>query len=81
MKRTTFILLMFLVVTLAGCGKVWMSPDYQQQLEADARRVTELNRRCQEGDELACKGGLAVAAEALELWVDAVHGASSKGGE
>ena len=82
MKRKTFIVLAFVVIMFAGCGKIWMSPDYQEHLEADARRVAELNERCQAGDDLACKAGLAAASEALDLWVDAVRGVdSSKGGD
>ena len=46
-----------------------------------ANRVAELNKRCQAGDNLACREGLAAASEALDLWVDAVHGTDSKGGD
>ena len=81
MKRTGFIAAIFLIVTLIGCSQVMMSPAYQAELEADARRVGELNERCQAGDELACREGLRVAAEALDLWVDAVHGIASEGGQ
>jgi hypothetical protein len=70
----TRLIVAVIVLMVAGCGKVWMAPDYQAMFEADARRVTELDRRCQAGDDLACKEGLSAAAECLNLWVDAVHG-------
>jgi hypothetical protein len=58
----------------AGCGGVRMSPPYARALEQSAITVGELNTRCQNGDDLACKGGLQVASETLNLIVDALHG-------
>ena len=66
---------------LAGCGGVQMSPRYAQSLEQSEITVGELNTRCQAGDDLACKGGLRVATEALNLLVDALHGKGAADGE
>ncbi len=37
-------------------------------------RVAELNKRCQGGDEAACKEGLAAASKTLDLIVEAMEG-------
>lgn len=60
----------------AGCIPVGvrMSPRYARALEQSAIVVGELNTRCQEGDDLACKGGLRVASETLDLLVAGLHG-------
>lgn len=82
-----WIVLLFVSITvvigiaLAGCSKVTMSPDYARQLEISAINVGELNRRCQGGDDDACRAGLAVASETLDLLVDALHGEASEGGD
>jgi len=65
----------------AGCGGVRMSPRYAQVLEQSAIVVGELNTRCQAGDDPACKGGLRVASETLDLLVDALHGKGADNGE
>jgi len=61
-------------VLIAGCSGVQMSPAYRQALEISAVNVAELNKRCQEGDNEACKQGLAEASKTLELLVDAAYG-------
>jgi hypothetical protein len=42
-----------------------------------AINVGQLDKRCQGGDDLACKDGLHQAARTLDLLVDAVHGRAS----
>jgi hypothetical protein len=54
-----------------------MSPEYAQQLEMAAVNISELNSRCQSGDNEACKLGLAEAAETLNILVDGLHGIDS----
>ena len=73
--------LVFCMLFFAGCGGVQMSPRYAQALEQSAIVVGELNTRCQDGDDLACKGGLRVASETLDLLVDALHGKGADNGE
>jgi len=60
-----------------GCNKMQMSPQYQQVLEMSAINVGELDKRCQGGDEVACKAGLHLASRTLNLLVDATHGLAS----
>jgi len=71
------------VLMFAGCSKVRMSSEYAVQLEISALNVSELNKRCQAGDDVACKEGLNEAAKTLNLLVDALHGidSTSQGGE
>lgn len=71
---TYSILLCLILLLFAGCGDVQMSPDYAQQLETSAINVAELNKRCQGGDDEACKRGLDKASETLDLLVDGLHG-------
>lgn len=59
---------------LAGCNAVRMSPHYRQTVEMSAIRVSELNERCQGGDAVACKEGLAAASKTLDLIVEALEG-------
>ena len=70
-------LVALLALSLPGCGKVRMSPEYAQQLEMAAVNISELNSRCQSGDNEACKLGLAEAAETLNILVDGLHGIDS----
>lgn len=51
-----------------------MSPPYRQTIQSSAVRVAELNKRCQAGDQMACKEGLAAASRTLNLIVDAMEG-------
>ncbi len=71
----------FCLLAAAGCNKVTMSPDYAKQREWSAINGAELNRRCQAGDDVACRAGLAAASETLNLLVDALHGEASEGGD
>jgi len=64
------------LLLFAGCSKVNMSAGYARQTEKTEIEVTELNRRCQEGDNIACKEGLALAADTLRLIVNGLHGIS-----
>lgn len=68
------LLLCFLPVLAIGCSKVQMSPEYRYQVESAAVIVDELDKRCSEGDEAACKAGLTKASETLNLIVDALYG-------
>jgi hypothetical protein len=45
------------------------------------RWIAELNRRCQAGNDEACRKGLDVADETLQLIVDAMHGRATERGE
>jgi len=65
---------LLLIIVLTGCGKVQMSPDYARRLEISAVNAAELNRRCQAGDDEACKQGLQITSETLNLLVDGLHG-------
>lgn len=72
-------LIAVVMLFIAGCGgAVQLSPEYAEALQVSAIHVNQLNKRCQDGDELACKEGLTVAAEALNLLVDGYHGRESK---
>ncbi len=72
MKR--IIITLIVVCLLAGCNQVQLSPPYRQALEISAVNVAELNKRCQGGDNEACREGLAQAAKTLELLLDATYG-------
>lgn len=72
MKR--IVIFVAIVCLLAGCSEVQMSPPYRQSVQASAIRVAELNKRCQAGDQTACKEGLAAASSTLNLIVDAMEG-------
>ena len=73
-KRIGCWILVLLLIFAAGCGGVRMSAPYAQAVEQSAIVVSELDKRCQAGDDLACKEGLHVAAETLDLIVAALHG-------
>lgn len=84
MKYGTRLLLtmwLALLLVVAGCSKVTMSPDYARQVTMAQITVAELNRRCQAGDELACKEGLRAASTTLSLIVDAMEGKAGEGGD
>lgn len=74
LKKLVLLLLISIVLFCAGCSAVQMSPHYRQAVEASAIRVAELNKRCQAGDEKACKEGLDVASSTLNLIVEAMEG-------
>lgn len=76
---TLLLLAISLSLIFSGCGKVHMSADYARQVEMAAVNCAILNERCQAGDEQACKEGLNLAAETLNLIVDGMHNVS--GGE
>lgn len=67
-------IVLMIVISIAGCSQVQMSPPYRQAVEASAIRVAELNKRCQAGDAAACKEGLDAASSTLNLIVDAMEG-------
>ena len=69
-------ILILTVLLISGCSKVQMSAEYRQVTEMSAINIAELNRRCQDGDDMACKEGLSKASETLNLIVDALHGRS-----
>ncbi|KKN74443.1 hypothetical protein LCGC14_0390630 [marine sediment metagenome] len=68
------LIVIVLLCLLTGCSDVQMAPPYEQAVKASAIRVAELNKRCQAGDEVACKEGMAVASETLDLIVEALEG-------
>jgi len=68
------IVIVAVCLLLAGCSAVQMSPPYRQTVESSAIRVSELNKRCQAGDEQACKEGLDAASKTLDLIVEAMEG-------
>lgn len=63
-----------LIIFLMGCSKVQMSPQYAKNYKESVIIVAELNKRCQEGDQNACKDGLNEAAGTLQLYLDAMEG-------
>jgi len=66
------ILVVLLLVT--GCSKVTMTPQYRDEVIKSALIIEQLNQRCQEGDDTACRAGLAEANETMRLLVDAMYG-------
>jgi uncharacterized protein YceK len=76
MRRITIILL--ICAFIAGCSQVQLSPPYRQTLEISSVNVAELNKRCQAGDNEACKEGLAKASKTLDLLLDAAYGRSAE---
>lgn len=75
MRRTIIVAVCLLLnILLAGCSQVQMSPPYRQTVKMSAVRVAELNKRCQAGDQQACKEGLSAASSTLNLIVDALEG-------
>lgn len=74
MKKYIVLTMAVCLLLAAGCSAVQMSPSYRQTVEASAIRVAELNKRCQAGDEAACKEGLDAASKTLNLIVDAMEG-------
>ena len=73
MKRITFIAIVFMLIVTASCN-VSMSPQYQQDLEVNAKLINELNDMCQAGDPEACSQGLAKAARTVNLILNASYG-------
>ena len=67
-----------LTLLLVGCSDVQMSPQYSSQVRRAAIVIAELNSRCQDGDEEACRAGLSGASETLDLIVAGMDG---RGGE
>ena len=68
------ILVLAVVCLFTGCSAVQMSPPYRQTVQMSAIRVAELDKRCQAGDEVACKEGLAAASKTLNYIVEAMEG-------
>ncbi len=68
------VLIVMVCLLFSGCPAVRMSPAYRQTVESSAIRVAELDNRCQNGDAVACKEGLAAASRTLDLIVDALYG-------
>lgn len=71
----------FYLLCSAGCGKIWMSSDYQSQVEMSNVVIQSLNTDCQAGDDDACRRGLNESAAVVQLIVDAVHGVEPGGDE
>lgn len=66
-NNTTKVLLMCLILFAAGCGNVWMSTAYKQEVTKADIAAKELLVRCEAGDCEACKGGLQKTVETLDL--------------
>lgn len=66
-NNTTKVLLMCVVLFAAGCGNVWMSTAYKQEVTKADIAAKELLVRCEAGDCEACKGGLQKTVETLDL--------------
>lgn len=76
---TKCILIIFLLgMFTAGCSQVQMSPSYRLETERMNNRLQELNKRCQAGDNEACKEGLRIATTHVQYIVDAIHGRESE---
>lgn len=71
------ILILLVSILVASCSAVQMSPPYRAETERMSSRLTELNKRCQDGDADACKEGLRIATVHVERIVDAMHGRES----
>ncbi|GAG27885.1 unnamed protein product [marine sediment metagenome] len=78
MKPRILIILLILMVVALGCSQVQMSAPYRAELNHTANRLTQLNKRCQYGDSIACKEGLRVATDYVNLMRDAVDGKESE---
>jgi len=78
--KTSAVIVLICCLLFAGCSQVTMSPGYKMRTEMSAINVAEFNRRCQAGDDLACRDGLKRASDALNLIVDAMTGIESTGG-
>lgn len=72
MRRIVIVAVCLLL--LAGCSDVQMTPPYRYAVKMSAIRVAELNKRCQAGDQQACKEGLDAASSTLNLIVEAMEG-------
>lgn len=77
-KIGVWLLLIMLLPVAVGCNGINMSQPYQRQVRQATIVVDELNGRCIDGDDAACRDGLNVAAGTLILIVDALDG---KGGD
>lgn len=66
-NNTTKALLFALILFAAGCGNVWMSTAYKQEVAKADIAAKELLVRCEAGDCEACKGGLQKTVETLDL--------------
>lgn len=76
--KAAVVLLCAGLFTLSGCRAVTMGSEYRRQVEVATAAVTELDKRCQNGDEEACREGLAQSARTLSLIVDAMNGVESE---
>lgn len=66
-----------MVLMLSGCGKVWMTAEYREQIEMSNVVIQSLNDDCQAGDDEACRKGLNESARIVQLIVDAADGVES----
>lgn len=73
-KKMFLISIVLLVLLCAGCPAVQMRPNHERVFRLTTINVAELNRRCQEGDNQACKEGLDLAAQAMQTAVLAMDG-------
>jgi len=79
MRRRFLITAVIVALAVAGCGKVWMSAEYKEQLEMSNVVIQSLNADCQAGDDDACRRGLNESAAIVQLIVHAVNGTEEGG--
>jgi hypothetical protein len=73
----SLVILLCLALFISGCGKVWMSADYERQVKTMNKVVAERDKRCQAGDANSCRDGLHAAATTLQLIVDGLDDVNS----
>ena len=66
-KKDIVALLAVGVLLVAGCGGPLYTAEHRLLIDRQAALVTELNVRCQAGDDAACRDGLDAAATTLEI--------------
>jgi hypothetical protein len=69
-KYVIMAIVLAVMVWLGGC----CSPEMTRLARESAINVNALNDKCQAGDDVACKEGLSLAAESLDLLADAMEG-------
>lgn len=72
-NNTTKVLLICLILFASGCGNVWMSTAYKQEVTKADIAAKELLVRCEAGDNEACKGGLQKTVETLDLILEGAN--------
>ncbi len=71
--KKSYLFFLFLPLLFVGCTQISATPDYKQNIMSLQKNVAVLNERCQEGDDQACREGLALSDQALEYIVDGMN--------